>query len=96
MTDTQLRSLERESMYSIFAPLDPDERLPRELLLARPTRHIWGIDMGWQHFAGIVWVPALAVTLATMMWQYRSAAVALAMSGLLLIALKNVASQPAS
>lgn len=27
-----LRSLERASMYSIFAPLDPDERLPRELI----------------------------------------------------------------
>jgi len=28
-----LRSLERRSMYSIFHPLDPDERLPRELLV---------------------------------------------------------------
>jgi hypothetical protein len=28
-----LRSLERRSMYSIFHPLDPDERLPRELIL---------------------------------------------------------------
>jgi hypothetical protein len=27
-----LRSLERRSMYSIFHPLDPDERLPRELI----------------------------------------------------------------
>jgi hypothetical protein len=28
-----LRSLERRSMYSIFKPLDPNERLPRELIL---------------------------------------------------------------
>jgi hypothetical protein len=28
-----LRSLERRSMYSIFHPLDPNERLPRELML---------------------------------------------------------------
>jgi hypothetical protein len=27
-----LRSLERRSMYSIFHPLDPNERLPRELI----------------------------------------------------------------
>jgi hypothetical protein len=33
-----LRSLDRRSMYSIFAPLDPNERLPRELLLERPPR----------------------------------------------------------
>jgi hypothetical protein len=33
-----LRSLERRSMYSIFAPLDPNERLPRERLLERPPR----------------------------------------------------------
>jgi hypothetical protein len=28
-----MRSLERRSMYSIFKPLDPNERLPRELIL---------------------------------------------------------------
>lgn len=28
-----MRSLERPSMYSIFHPLDPNERLPRELIL---------------------------------------------------------------
>ena len=31
--ERDLRSLDRRSMYSIFAPLDADERLPRELIL---------------------------------------------------------------
>ena len=31
--ERDLRSLNRRSMYSIFAPLDADERLPRELLM---------------------------------------------------------------
>src|SRR5260370_424257 len=35
-----LRSLERRSMYSIFHPLDMNERLPRELIL-EGRRHRW-------------------------------------------------------
>ena len=87
----RLRILERESSYKIFAPLDPGEQLPRELLFERPTRHLWGSEMGWQHFAGIAWIPALVATLGLYMWQYRSAAVALAMAGLLLITFKLIA-----
>jgi hypothetical protein len=34
-----MRSLDRRGTYSIFAPLDPDERLPRELLLGRSRFH---------------------------------------------------------
>jgi hypothetical protein len=86
-----LRSLERESSYAIFAPLDPVERLPRELLFERPTRHLWGSELDWRHFAGAAWIPALVATLSLSMWQYRSAVVALAMAGLLLIAFKLVA-----
>jgi hypothetical protein len=38
-----LRSLERRSMYAIFHPLDPQERLPRELILeARRFRWLSG------------------------------------------------------
>ena len=91
MIDKRLRILERESSYKIFAPLDPGEQLPRELLFERPTRHLWGSEMGWQHFAGIAWIPALVATLGLYMWQYRSAAVALAMAGLLLITFKLIA-----
>jgi len=39
-TERDLRSLDRRSMNSIFAPLDPNERLPRELLLEL----VWNYD----------------------------------------------------
>ena len=49
LEERDLRSLERRSMYSIFSPLDDDERLSRELRLddeANPTRAgrlaVWG------------------------------------------------------
>jgi hypothetical protein len=41
LEERDLRSLERRSMYSIFAPLDGDDGLSRELALedlANPTR----------------------------------------------------------
>ena len=58
-----MRSLDRRSMYSIFAPLDPAERLPRELILERPPCFFWGIRLGRRHVAGILWVPALLTTI---------------------------------
>ena len=49
LEERDLRSLERRSMYSIFAPLDGDDGLSRELALddeANPTRAgelaVWG------------------------------------------------------
>lgn len=49
LEERDLRSLERRSMYSIFSPIDDDERLSRELQLddkANPTRAgdlaVWG------------------------------------------------------
>jgi len=49
LEDRDLRSLERRSMYSIFAPLEGDDGLSRELALddeANPTRAgrlaVWG------------------------------------------------------
>ncbi len=58
--ESDLRSLERKSMYSIFAPLDEDERLPRELLLeGRRYR-----SLGRRELAGALWLPALVIVLA--------------------------------
>jgi hypothetical protein len=54
-----LRSLERKSMYSIFAPLDAQERLPRELLL-EGKRQRW---VGRRELAGLLWLPALFLVL---------------------------------
>jgi len=46
-------------MYSIFAPLDPEERLPRELLL-EAKRHR---SVGRRELAGALWLPALALVM---------------------------------
>ena len=67
----EMRSLERRSLHSIFAPLDPDERLPRELLLERRAAlpwPDWGFVIGRQHVAGLLWLPALLLTLAFFAW----------------------------
>ena len=54
-----MRSLDRRRMYEIFAPLDADERLPRELLLeGRRFRSV-----GRRELAGFLWLPALLVSL---------------------------------
>jgi hypothetical protein len=59
-----LRSLDRRSMYSIFAPLDAEERLPRELIL-EARRHR---TLGRREFAGALWLPALFLILALISW----------------------------
>jgi hypothetical protein len=53
--ETDLRSLERKSMYAIFAPLDADERLPRQLIM-EGQRHR---TLGRRELAGALWLPAL-------------------------------------
>jgi hypothetical protein len=62
--DVRLRSLERESMYSIFAPLDANEPLPRELVKeGRRYR-----TLGRRELAGALWLPALAAVLVLASW----------------------------
>jgi hypothetical protein len=57
-------------MYSIFAPLDPNERLPRELLLERPPRLGFSLlarrrkPLGRWELAAAVFLPALFLLLA--------------------------------
>jgi hypothetical protein len=54
-----MRSLERQSMYSIFHPLDPNERLPRELLLEGRRQRF--MDFRHLEIAGLLYLPALVV-----------------------------------
>ncbi|HSS60446.1 MAG TPA: hypothetical protein VLK30_03195 [Candidatus Limnocylindrales bacterium] len=54
-----LRSLERRSMYSIFHPLDADERLPRELILEGKRHRFFGLR--FMEFLGFVYLPALVL-----------------------------------
>jgi hypothetical protein len=54
-----MRSLERPSMYSIFHPLDPNERLPRELILEGRRQRF--MDFHHREIAGLLYLPALVV-----------------------------------
>src|SRR5260370_41181843 len=54
-----LRSLERRSMYSIFHPLDMNERLPRELIL-EGRRHRW-LGIRQLELAGYLDLPLLVL-----------------------------------
>ena len=75
MRETDLRSLERERMYSIFAPLDADEPLPREQLLAgRRYRNV-----GRWELAGALWLPLLVLVLTFAAWRRIPAPLAAAM-----------------
>jgi hypothetical protein len=82
--ESELRSLDRTRMYSIFAPLDADEPLPRELVLAA-RRHR---TLGRWELAGAVWLPILFLILLVAGWLKPPAiavlvAIALTFFGLL-------------
>jgi hypothetical protein len=72
--ERDLRSLERRSMYAIFAPLDPDERLPRELILEGKHHTM----LGRRELAGALWLPALFVILFLAGWGKLDAVTAIA------------------
>ena len=75
MRETDLRSLERPRMYSIFAPLDADEPLPRELLMAgRRFRSV-----GRWELAGALWLPSLVVVMTLAAWRRIPAPLAVGM-----------------
>jgi hypothetical protein len=69
LEDRDLRSLERRSMYSIFAPLDDDEGLSRALRLedeSNPTRAgqlaVWGFwhrTIRGRRVSSEEWIPAM-------------------------------------
>lgn len=68
-------------MYTIFRPLDADERLPRELLMdAKRQRAV-----GRREVAGLLWLPALLVTLTLAAWINLDGFWTLGMIGLLFL-----------
>jgi hypothetical protein len=67
-----MRSLDRRSMNSIFAPLDPAEPLPRELLLEKSRFHPFQGDLPWGRVAIFLWIPALLTALVIFTWVIRS------------------------
>ena len=81
--ESDLRSLDRRSMYSIFHPLDEGERLPRELLIeARRHRAV-----GRREVAGMAWLPMLCAVMLSEDWLKVSGAATLATVSLLFIGL---------
>jgi hypothetical protein len=93
--DNQHRSLERKRMYTIFAPLDPDERLPREMLQERPTGGALFLGLvgrrygplGRRELAGMLWLPALAAVLVVAGWTNMNGPVAFGLIAFLLLGL---------
>ena len=81
--ERDLRSLERRSMYAIFAPLDPNERLPRELIL-EGRRHRM---LGRRELAGALWLPALFLILFLAGWGKVDAAIAVAVIAFVFVGL---------
>ena len=61
-------------MYAIFAPLDPNERLPRELIM-EGKRHK---ALGRRELAGALWLPALFLILFVAGWGKLDAVLAVA------------------
>ena len=57
MRESELRSLDRQTMYTIFAPLDAHEQLPRELVMEARRHRV----LGRREVAGVLWLPALVV-----------------------------------
>jgi hypothetical protein len=69
---SDLPSLERKSLYGIFAPLDPTERLPRESVGGnRLGLQLYRVDVGHRRLsrleiAGMLSLPALWLLLSVM------------------------------
>jgi len=77
--ERDLRSLERRSMYSIFAPLNENEPLPRELILeSRRYR-----SLGRREAAGAIWLPALIAIVIVAGWGNLNAPETLGLVSLL-------------
>jgi hypothetical protein len=81
MAHARDRSPQRTSLDSIFAPLDPNERLPRERLIQDNrnwmthelggdenwTWTIWELRFGRQLVAGLLWAPAMLIVVGLIM-----------------------------
>ncbi len=79
-----LRSLERRSMYSIFHPLDPNERLPRELMLEGRRHRLFEIRslLTW---VGVLYLPLLILTFVVLGSLNINATIAVGIVGLALV-----------
>ncbi len=70
-------------MYSIFHPLDADERLPRELILEGKRWH--RVDIRGLELLGALYLPALMLAVIVMASLGISAMVAFGVAGLMFV-----------
>jgi hypothetical protein len=83
LREADMRSLDRRRMYEIFAPLDANERLPRELLLeGRRFR-----SLGRREAAGVLWLPLLLASLTAAGWLGLGAPAAVGSAAAVLVGL---------
>src|SRR5438094_566238 len=78
-----LRSLERRSMYSIFHPLDVNERLPRELIL-EGKRYRW-LEIRHLQIVGFLYLPALILAVVVLGSASLNLLLAFAIAGVALL-----------
>jgi hypothetical protein len=71
-------------MYSIFHPLDADERLPRELLLEGKRHRL--IEIRYMEILGLLYLPALLLTIIVIGTAHINGVLAFAVAGLLAVA----------
>ena len=76
-----LRSLDRRSMYSIFHPLDPNERLPRELIVEGRRHRL--MEIRHLEIAAFLFLPGLVVLIIAMGSLHVPTAVVYAVAGVL-------------
>ena len=81
--ESDMRSLDRRRLYEIFAPLDPDERLPRELLIEQRRFR----SVGRREVAGLLWLPSLLVCLSVLSWMGAGGPAAVGLAAALFAAL---------
>ena len=94
--ESDLRSLDRRTMYPIFAHLDPDDRMPRELLEERPTpRGLWMQPrrdrLGRKELAAALWLAAVFLLLTAAGLGWLDAAATFGAAGVIAIGLIGLA-----
>ena len=82
-SESDLRSLDRAGMYTIFKPLDADEPLPREQVLAAKRFR----SVGRWELAGAIWLPSLVAIMVIGQWINAPGPMALAAVALTFLAL---------
>ena len=85
LRESDMRSLERRRMYTIFHPLDADEPLPREKLV-EGRRHLLG-EVRRLEVAAALYLPALFLSIYVMGSAGVDPLIAFGIAGLMFVAL---------